>query len=95
MATRNHTEDQRTDTLLTHLTVLTQAVTLALGHLEALLQDPVSPTREHQIAEILQALARVNTQAMQRGLGKSLRAVHHEQQRVETLVARQRQDHPA
>jgi|RhiMetdeSRZDD1v2_1073273.scaffolds.fasta_scaffold26418_4 hypothetical protein len=92
MAQRNYPEDQRTDTLTYHLTVLTQAVTLAVVHLDTLMQEPASPTRERRIAEILQALTRVNEKAMRLGLRKSVRGIVHEQQQVEARVAQQCQD---
>ena len=95
MATRNHTDDQRADTLTYHLTILTQAVNLAVAHLETLLKDPVSHARECRITEILHALDRVNAKAMHRGLGKSLPGITHEKHRVEEQVAQQHQKKPS
>ena len=42
MPTRNHPDDQRTDSLVYHLSVLTQSVTVALATLEYLLETPDS-----------------------------------------------------
>ena len=95
MAQRNHPEDQHTDTLTYHLTILTKAVTLAVAHLETLMQEPASQAREHGMVEILQALTRVNEKAMRLGLRKSVRGIMHEQQQVEAQVAQQRQDPPS
>jgi hypothetical protein len=95
MATRNHTEDQRTDTLLYHLAVLTQSVTLAIAHLETLMQAPISQARERRMAAILHALDRVNETAMQHCLGKSVQGLAHEKQQVEGRVAQQYQDKPS
>jgi hypothetical protein len=92
MAQRNHPEDQRADTLTYHLTILTQAVTLAVAHLETLMQEPASHARERRITEILQALTRVNEKAMRLGLRKSVHGITHTQKQVEALVAQQRQD---
>jgi hypothetical protein len=89
------TDDQRADTLTYHLTILTQSVSLALVHLEALLQEPGSPDRERRLREILYALERVNTKAMQLGLGKGLEGISDEKHRLETLVARQQQERKA
>jgi hypothetical protein len=91
MAPRNHTEDQRTDTLLYHLAVLTQSVTVAIAHLETLMQAPGSPARERSMAAIIQALDRVNERAMQHGLGKSMQGLAHQKQQVEGRVAQQYQ----
>ena len=91
MATRNHTEDQRTDTLLSHLAVLTQSVTVAIAHLETLLRAPGSQARECSMAAILQALDRVNERAMQHCLGKSVQGLAQEKQQVEGRVAQQSQ----
>lgn len=91
MAKRNHTEDQRADTLTYHLAILTQAVTLAVAHLETLMQEPVSHDRERRMVEILQALDRVNEKAMRGGLGKSVQGLAHEKQQVEARVAQQHQ----
>jgi hypothetical protein len=95
MAQRNHPEDQRTDTLTYHLTILTKAVTLAVAHLETRMQEPDSPARARGIAEILQALTRVNEKVMRLGLRKSLRGITHEQQQVEAQVAQQRHEPPS
>ena len=95
MVTRNHTDDQRTDTLTYHLTILTQAVNLAVAHLETLLKAPVSHARECRMMEILHALDRVNEKAMHRGLGKSLPGITHEKHRVEEQVAQQHQEQPS
>jgi|RhiMethySRZTD1v2_1073278.scaffolds.fasta_scaffold4356660_1 hypothetical protein len=92
MTTRSLTDDQRADTLTYYLTVLTQSVRLAVTHMEALMQEPVSPERDHKMAEMLYALDRVNETAMHLGLGKSLGGLHEEKKRVETLVTRQRHD---
>jgi hypothetical protein len=86
------TDDQRADTLTYHLAILTQSVSFALVHLEALLQEPGSPDRDRRLGAILYALERINTKAMQLGLGKGLEGISHEKQRLETLVARQRQE---
>ena len=43
------TDDQRADTLTYHLAILTQSVSLALVHLEALLQEPGSPDRDRRL----------------------------------------------
>jgi hypothetical protein len=91
MAPRNHTEDQRTDMLLYHLAVLTQGVTVAIAHLETLLQAPTSQARERRMTAILQALDRVNERAMQHCLGKSVQGLAHEKQQVEGRVAQQYQ----
>jgi hypothetical protein len=95
MAERNHPDDQQIDTLTYHLTILTQAVTLAVAHLETRLQEPASQARAHGIAEILYALTRVNEKAMRLGLKKSVRGITHEQQQVEAQVMQQRQDLPS
>jgi len=95
MAQRDHTEDQRTDTLAFHLTILTKAVTLAVVHLETYMQEPESPARTRGIAEILHALTRVNEKAMRLGLGKSVRGMTHEQQHIEAQVEQQRHDPPS
>ena len=87
---RNHTEDQRADTLTYHLAILTQAVTLAVAHLETLMQEPVSHDRERRMAEILQALDRVNEGHAGRP-GKSVQGLAHEKQQVEARVAQQHQ----
>jgi hypothetical protein len=87
MAQRNHIDDQHTDMLTSHLAVLTQAVTLAVTHLEALMQAPGVHGCERRMAEILQALTRVNERAMQHGLRKSVQGLAHEQQQVEARVA--------
>jgi uncharacterized alpha-E superfamily protein len=95
MATRRLTEDQRADALIYALTILTHSVRLAVTQLEALMQEPASPERAQKIAETLDALNRVNETAMHQGLGKSLRGLTEEKQRVEVQVAQQRQDSPA
>ena len=95
MATRSLTDDQRADALIYYLTILTQSVRLAVTQLEALMQEPVSPAREQKMAETLYALDRVNETAMHLGLGKSLRGLTEEKQRVEAQIAHQRQDSPA
>jgi hypothetical protein len=92
MTTHSLTDDQRADTLTYYLTVLTQSVRLAVTHMEALMQEPVSPERDHKMAEMLYALDRVNETAMHLGLGKSLGGLHEEKKRVETVVTRQRHD---
>ena len=92
MATRSLTDDQRADTLTYYLTILTQTVSLAVAHMEALMREPASPDREHSMAEILSALDRVNEKALHLGLRKSLHAMEHEKQRLATLVAQQRHD---
>ena len=89
------TTDQQADTLTYHLAILTQSVSLALVHLEALLQEPGSPDRDRRLGAILYALERVNTKAMQLGLGKGLEGISDEKQRLETLVARQQQERNA
>ena len=89
------TDDQRADTLTYHLAILTQSVSLALVHLEALLQEPGSPDRDRRLGAILSALERVNRKAMQRGLGKGLEGISDEKHRLETLVARQQQERKA
>ena len=89
------TEDQRADTLTYCLAILTQSVSLALVHLEALLQEPDSPDRARRLGALLAALERVNTKAMQRGLGKGLEGISDEKHRLETLVARQQQERTA
>ena len=81
------TDDQRADTLTYHLAILTQSISLALVHLEALLQEPGSPDRDRRLGAILYAL--------ERGLGKGLEGISHEKQRLETLVARQQQEKKA
>ncbi len=92
MATRRLTEDQRADTLTYYLTILTQSVRLAVTHMEALMQEAVSPDRDHKMAAMLSALDRVNETAMHLGLGKSLGGINGEKKHVETRVAQQRQD---
>jgi hypothetical protein len=47
------TDDQRADTLTYHLAILTQSVSFALVHLEALLQEPGSPDRDGRLGAIL------------------------------------------
>ena len=89
------TDDQRADTLTYHLAILTQSVSLALVHLEALIQEPGSPDRDRRLGAILYALERVNRKAMQRGLGKGLEGISDEKHRLETLVARQQQERKA
>jgi hypothetical protein len=88
-------EDQRADTLTYHLAILTQSVSFALVHLEALLQEPGSPDRDGRLGAILYALERVNTKAMQLGLGKGLEGISHEKHRLETLMAQQQQERKA
>ena len=92
MATRSLSDDQRADALTYYLMILTQSVRLAVTHLEALLQEPVSPERDQKMAETLYALDRVNETAMHLGLGKSLHGLNEEKQRVEAQVAQQRPD---
>ena len=95
MATRSLTDDQHADGLIYYLTILTQSVRLAVTQLEALMQEPASPEREHKMAETLSALDRVNETAMHQGLGKSLRALTKEKHCIEAQIAQQRQDRPA
>jgi uncharacterized alpha-E superfamily protein len=92
MATRSLTDDQHADGLIYYLTILTQSVRRAVTQLEALMQEPASPEREQRMAEMLYALDRVNETAMHQGLGKSLRELTKEKQRVETQIAQQDQD---
>jgi len=92
MATYNLTDDQRADALIYSLTILTNAVRRAVIQLEALMQEPASPEREQNIAKTLYALDRINETAMHRGLGKSLRGLTEEKQRVEAQIAQQGQD---
>ena len=89
------TDDQRADTLTYHLAILTQSVNLAVVHLEALRQEPGSPDHDRRLGAILAALERVNTKAMQLGLGKGLEGISDEKHRLETLVAQQQQERKA
>jgi hypothetical protein len=86
------TDDQRADTLTYQLAILTQSISFALVHLRALLQEPGSLDRDRRLEAILYALERINTKAMQLGLGKGLEGISHEKQRLETLVAQQQQE---
>ena len=95
MATRRLTDDQHADALIYHLTILTQSVRLAVTQLEALMQEPASPERAQKIAGTLSALDRVNETAMHQGLGKSLRGLTKEKQRVAAQITHQRQASPA
>jgi hypothetical protein len=95
MATRRLTDDQRADALIYALSILTRSVRLAGTQVEALMQEPVAPERDQTMAETLDALNRVNETAMHLGLGKTLRRLTEEKQRVEVQVAQQRQDSPA
>jgi hypothetical protein len=95
MATRSLTDDQRADALIYALSILTHSVRLAVTQVEALMQEPVAPERDQKMAETLNALNRVNETAMHLGLGKTLRGLTEEKQRVEVQVAQQRQDSPA
>ena len=89
MPMRNHPDDQRTDSLVYHLSVLTQSVTVALATLEHLLETPDSLERTRSLTALLQALERVNTTAIQHCLGKRVGTIDQEQQQIKRRVAHQ------
>jgi len=95
MATRHHLDDQHIDTLTYYLAVLTQAVTLAVANVEALLKTPDTPDRQRQLLAILQALERVNDRAIHQGLGKSPRTISDQKHLVEQRVAAQYDEPPS